>query len=346
MTVRAGFDAHSQSPVPGLPCRDAHITRHVGPAANLADVPDPIDTRRARLCHRPALPVHRRPPRARRPGRVRRRRAGRRRRPHPAARQGLGRRAALRAIGGARRAGRTRGARRRGAHGTALCWPSTTAPTSPAPPGADVLHLGQDDLPLLLARDIIGPGPLIGRSTHDAAQVAAAGDEAEEVDYFCVGPVLADPDQAGQARARPGPGPRRRRNRERRSRGSRSAASTPSGCPRCSTRARAGSWWCGPSPRPTTLPRPRGDAEGSAYGCGLTSSGIDADTVRSCVPAGGETRVQRQVGDLVLGHPAQFGALPVGHRVQQFGRVGDDGGVGPMRRRRRCAVTTVVRTVS
>ena len=62
---------------------------------------------------------------------------------------------------------------------------------------ADVLHLGQDDLPLPVARDIIGPGPLIGRSTHDQAQVAAA--VAEAVDYFCVGPCWPTPDQAGTA---------------------------------------------------------------------------------------------------------------------------------------------------
>ena len=32
--------------------------------------------------------------------------------------------------------------------------------------GADVLHLGQDDLPVGVARAIIGPGPVIGRSSH------------------------------------------------------------------------------------------------------------------------------------------------------------------------------------
>jgi thiamine-phosphate pyrophosphorylase len=63
--------------------------------------------------------------------------------------------------------------------------------------GADVLHLGQDDLPLLLARDIIGPGPLIGRSTHDETQVAAAA--AEEVDYFCVGPCWPTPTKPGRS---------------------------------------------------------------------------------------------------------------------------------------------------
>jgi thiamine-phosphate pyrophosphorylase len=62
--------------------------------------------------------------------------------------------------------------------------------------GADVLHLGQDDLPLPTARDIVGPGPLIGRSTHDADQVAAAIDEA--VDYFCVGPCWPTPTKPGR----------------------------------------------------------------------------------------------------------------------------------------------------
>ncbi len=62
--------------------------------------------------------------------------------------------------------------------------------------GADVLHLGQDDLPLLTAREIIGPGPLIGRSTHDADQVHAALSEA--VDYFCVGPCWPTPTKPGR----------------------------------------------------------------------------------------------------------------------------------------------------
>lgn len=66
--------------------------------------------------------------------------------------------------------------------------------------GADVLHLGQDDLPLRVARDIVGYRPVIGRSTHDADQVAAAVDEA--VDYFCVGPCWPTPTKPG----RPAPG--------------------------------------------------------------------------------------------------------------------------------------------
>jgi thiamine-phosphate pyrophosphorylase len=62
--------------------------------------------------------------------------------------------------------------------------------------GADVLHLGQDDLPLPIARSIIGPRPVIGRSTHDRAQASAA--VAEEVDYFCVGPCWPTPTKPGR----------------------------------------------------------------------------------------------------------------------------------------------------
>jgi thiamine-phosphate pyrophosphorylase len=62
---------------------------------------------------------------------------------------------------------------------------------------ADVLHLGQDDLPLPIARDILGPQTLIGRSTHDHDQAVAA--TAEPVDYFCVGPCWPTPTKPGRA---------------------------------------------------------------------------------------------------------------------------------------------------
>ena len=62
--------------------------------------------------------------------------------------------------------------------------------------GADVLHLGQDDLPLSVARDIVGPDTVIGRSTHDRQQVSAA--IAEAVDYFCVGPCWPTPTKPGR----------------------------------------------------------------------------------------------------------------------------------------------------
>jgi thiamine-phosphate pyrophosphorylase len=53
---------------------------------------------------------------------------------------------------------------------------------------ADVLHLGQDDLPVEVARHIVGEDILIGRSTHSPEQVAAAAEE-PGVDYFVVGPL-------------------------------------------------------------------------------------------------------------------------------------------------------------
>ncbi|WP_067966441.1 thiamine phosphate synthase [Mycolicibacter icosiumassiliensis] len=62
--------------------------------------------------------------------------------------------------------------------------------------GADVLHLGQDDLPLSVAREVIGPEVLIGRSTHDREQVSAA--LTEPVDYFCTGPCWPTPTKPGR----------------------------------------------------------------------------------------------------------------------------------------------------
>jgi thiamine-phosphate pyrophosphorylase len=63
--------------------------------------------------------------------------------------------------------------------------------------GADVLHLGQDDLPLAVARDIVGARPVLGRSTHDISQMQRA--IGEEVDYFCVGPCWPTPTKPGRA---------------------------------------------------------------------------------------------------------------------------------------------------
>jgi thiamine-phosphate pyrophosphorylase len=69
--------------------------------------------------------------------------------------------------------------------------------------GADVLHLGQDDLPVPVARRILGPGPVIGLSSHSPEQAATAALE-EGADYFCAGPVWETPTKAG----RPGTGTR------------------------------------------------------------------------------------------------------------------------------------------
>ena len=67
--------------------------------------------------------------------------------------------------------------------------------------GADVLHLGQDDLPVPVARAIIGPDPIIGRSSHAEPETAEAAGAAG----------VADPDQAGPPRARASTGPVRGR---------------------------------------------------------------------------------------------------------------------------------------
>ena len=67
--------------------------------------------------------------------------------------------------------------------------------------GADVLHLGQDDLPVPAARALLGADVLIGRSCHDEQQVTAAAVQ-PGVDYFCVGPTWPTPTKPG----RPAPG--------------------------------------------------------------------------------------------------------------------------------------------
>ena len=63
--------------------------------------------------------------------------------------------------------------------------------------GADGLHVGQDDLSPDDARAVIGPGMLLGLSTHGLAQLEAAA--SAPVDYVAIGPVFAtrtkdDPD--------------------------------------------------------------------------------------------------------------------------------------------------------
>jgi thiamine-phosphate pyrophosphorylase len=67
--------------------------------------------------------------------------------------------------------------------------------------GADVLHLGQGDLPVPAARAILGDGVLIGRSTHAESEAAAAAAQ-DGVDYFCTGPCWPTPTKPG----RPAPG--------------------------------------------------------------------------------------------------------------------------------------------
>lgn len=57
--------------------------------------------------------------------------------------------------------------------------------------GADGVHLGQDDMPLPVARERFPELKIFGLSTHSPAQVAAAC--AVAPDYIGVGPVYATP---------------------------------------------------------------------------------------------------------------------------------------------------------
>jgi thiamine-phosphate pyrophosphorylase len=67
--------------------------------------------------------------------------------------------------------------------------------------GVPVLHLGQDDLSPAVARRLLGPRVLLGRSTHAEAEVDAALAD-PLTGYFCVGPCWPTPTKPG----RPGTG--------------------------------------------------------------------------------------------------------------------------------------------
>ncbi len=62
--------------------------------------------------------------------------------------------------------------------------------------GADGVHVGQDDAPVSLARRILGPGAIVGLSTHSESDLAAAADE--DVSYVSAGPVEATPTKPGR----------------------------------------------------------------------------------------------------------------------------------------------------
>jgi len=65
---------------------------------------------------------------------------------------------------------------------------------------APVVHVGQRDLPARLVREIVGDEPVVGLSTHDPAQLAAAAAD-PFVDYFCAGPTWTTPTKPGRAAA-------------------------------------------------------------------------------------------------------------------------------------------------
>ena len=62
--------------------------------------------------------------------------------------------------------------------------------------GADGVHVGQDDVPVRVAREILGPDAIVGLSTHGPGDLAGAADE--DVDYISAGPVEPTPTKPGR----------------------------------------------------------------------------------------------------------------------------------------------------
>jgi thiamine-phosphate pyrophosphorylase len=60
--------------------------------------------------------------------------------------------------------------------------------------GADGVHLGQEDLPVEVARQLVGPGRLLGFSTHSEVQLEAA--RGTGADYLSLGPIFATTSKA------------------------------------------------------------------------------------------------------------------------------------------------------
>jgi len=56
---------------------------------------------------------------------------------------------------------------------------------------ADGVHIGQTDLPAAIVRQLLGPDKTIGLSTHGPADLLAANELANVIDYVGVGPVFA-----------------------------------------------------------------------------------------------------------------------------------------------------------
>ncbi len=65
---------------------------------------------------------------------------------------------------------------------------------------ADGVHLGQDDVPVAVARAVLGDGRLVGVSTHDPSQVERA--VRDGADYLGVGPIYATASKLGALPAR------------------------------------------------------------------------------------------------------------------------------------------------
>lgn len=64
---------------------------------------------------------------------------------------------------------------------------------------ADGIHLGQQDIPISLAREILGSGRIIGRSTTNPTEMEEA--ISQGADYIGVGPVYETPTKPGKSAA-------------------------------------------------------------------------------------------------------------------------------------------------
>ncbi len=64
---------------------------------------------------------------------------------------------------------------------------------------ADGVHLGQEDLPIAVARQLLGPQRIIGRSTTNPEEMHQA--ITQGANYIGVGPVYETPTKAGKAAA-------------------------------------------------------------------------------------------------------------------------------------------------
>jgi thiamine-phosphate pyrophosphorylase len=58
------------------------------------------------------------------------------------------------------------------------------------------VHVGQDDAGVARARAVVGPGKIVGKSTHSVAQAVAA--HVEGADYIGFGPLYATPTKPGR----------------------------------------------------------------------------------------------------------------------------------------------------
>jgi thiamine-phosphate pyrophosphorylase len=81
------------------------------------------------------------------------------------------------------------------AHGVPLIL--NDRPDLVAAAGADGVHVGQDDVDVAQARELVGADRIVGLSTHSPEQIDAAAAD-PQIDYIGVGPVHATPTKPGR----------------------------------------------------------------------------------------------------------------------------------------------------